>query len=186
MENWAVNLLKNPWRPRLVRLLVAVNLAGAVYGFWWYRLQLAGTPASLWFFTADCPVYGTFFALLLVLWLARERLPKLLLLLACTGLIKYGTWYSLAMFNHWVQGNSLDWLIWLQVAAHLAMVAQGLVFLVQSRYTLAQWAVNTLWLLANDALDYGLAIYPWLPQGCLLVFCAIWRWACPLAWHCCC
>jgi uncharacterized membrane protein YpjA len=60
----------------------------AVYGFWWYRVQLVNSPASLWFFAADCPVYGSLFALLLAVWSARVHVPKLLLLVAYTGLIK--------------------------------------------------------------------------------------------------
>jgi len=51
-------------------------------------VQLVNSPASLWFFAADCPVYGSLFALLLAVWSARVHVPKLLLLVAYTGLIK--------------------------------------------------------------------------------------------------
>jgi len=33
---------------RLVWLVVAINIAGTAFGFWYYRAQFAATPAEMW------------------------------------------------------------------------------------------------------------------------------------------
>ncbi len=46
-------------------VLFAINLAGTVYGMYWYWDQLAVTPVYLWLFTPDCPLASLYFTVTL-------------------------------------------------------------------------------------------------------------------------
>jgi uncharacterized membrane protein YpjA len=76
---------------RLVWAVVAVNLAGTVFGIWYYRFQLANTPAVMWPVVPDSPIATLAMVLSLVSWkLGRDR--KWVHALAFVGNLKYGLW----------------------------------------------------------------------------------------------
>lgn len=43
-----------------IGLLLAINLFGTVYGYYWYRYQLAETPAKFLLFVPDSPTASLF------------------------------------------------------------------------------------------------------------------------------
>lgn len=45
-----------------IGLLLAINLFGTVYGYYWYRYQLAETPAKFLLFVPDSPTASLFCA----------------------------------------------------------------------------------------------------------------------------
>jgi len=73
---------------RFVWLIVAVNLAGTAFGFWYYRGQFARTPAELWVFVPDSPAATLLIAIpsavkvfnyLTTLWRGKLRLTPAML-----------------------------------------------------------------------------------------------------------
>ena len=53
---------------RYAWVIVAINLAGTLFGFWYYRFQLAQTPIVMWPFVPDSPTATLFIALSLASW----------------------------------------------------------------------------------------------------------------------
>lgn len=122
------DFLRDPWQRRFALPLVIINLLGSVYGYYWYREQLAGTPFYAWPFVPDSPLSTTLFALALGASLAGvERV--FLTIIACTASIKYGLW-ALAVISHfWWLGGAVTFvesMLWL---SHLGMVVQGCIYL---------------------------------------------------------
>ena len=72
-------------------MLLIVNVIGTIYGYIWYRYQLAETPAIFLPFVPDSPTASLFFVLVLTAFLLRRHFP-LLEALAITTLVKYGIW----------------------------------------------------------------------------------------------
>src|SRR5690606_18598348 len=58
-----------------LRLFVAVNVVGSLYGFNWYARQLADTPWYLWPVTPDSPLSSLGFGVYLALRLSGRRTP---------------------------------------------------------------------------------------------------------------
>lgn len=148
-------------RPRVMTALILVNLAGAVYGFYWYKEQLSVTPWHLWVFTPECPIQALLFAVVLSLRL-RGRSYNLLNTVTFLGLIKYGAWTVLILGYHHLTGGVLTLLQWGLLVSHAGMVIQGLVFLPLIRPR-AVLALVPLWFGAMDFLDYAVGIHPTLP-----------------------
>src|SRR5699024_3332354 len=85
---------------RLGWLVVAINLAGTAFGFWYYRFQFSLEPALAWPFVPDSPVATLFIALSIASWkLGRSR--EWLDALAFFGCLKLGLWtpYTLLVFQ---------------------------------------------------------------------------------------
>ena len=49
----------------LLYVLILVNIAGTLFGFWYYRFQLPETPFYKMIFVPDCPLYALMFAILM-------------------------------------------------------------------------------------------------------------------------
>ncbi|MBM7865532.1 DUF1405 domain-containing protein [Heliobacterium gestii] len=140
--------------------LAVINLLGTLYGFWWYRMQLAETEAHLWPLVPDSPLASGDFTLVLALLLLGIRWPWLECL-APVVLVKYGLWAVIinidaalmagATFENWMLGLS-----------HLGMALQALLFWPRLRYSRRIWAAVAVWVLFNDFADYRWDIYPYL------------------------
>ncbi|MBU4533587.1 MAG: DUF1405 domain-containing protein [Candidatus Desulforudaceae bacterium] len=148
-------------RPWMMVALIIVNLLGAVFGYDWYKEQLAVTPWYLWIFTPECPNQSLLFAVVLSLRLAG-RSYNLLNALTFLGLIKYGAWTVLVLSYHELTGGSLSTLQWGLLISHVGMVIEGLVFL-PLIYPAALLVLVPLWFGFNDFLDYVVGIHPTLP-----------------------
>lgn len=145
LENLALNLA---W------LIVAVNLAGTAFGFWFYSPQFALTPVEMWPFVPDSPVATLFIALALASW-KLGRPSEWLVALAFFGNVILGAW---TVYNHlafWPHYDYLhpamrQFLIW----SHAAMVLQA--FVLHRIADFRAWAVGvaTLWYTVDTTLDY--------------------------------
>ncbi|MBO8129865.1 MAG: DUF1405 domain-containing protein [Peptococcaceae bacterium] len=164
MEHFRHSLLRFILKNHIIFFAVLlINVAGSIYGFYWYRNQLAATPWHLWIFTPECPIQTLLFSLVLLL---RLRGITSLFLEAVTflGLIKYGSWTVLILGYHALTGGNLTPEQIALVVGHAGMVLQGWVFL--SLLTPARWMVFLFpaWFAFNDFLDYVVGIHPYLPN----------------------
>jgi uncharacterized membrane protein YpjA len=153
---------------RLVWVVVAVNLVGTLFGFWFYRFQFSITDPLAWPVVPDSPVATLFIALSLASWRLghAEKVPWLHAL-AFFGCIKLGAWtpFVLTVFPSEWPGGSLAALgllgfVWeyglytFLVTSHLAMVVEAFLVHRYARLTVPAVAVATGWYLLNDVVDY--------------------------------
>lgn len=152
---------------RAVWLVVAINLVGTAFGFWYYGLhplplsdplvtgQFALEPVLLWPFVPDSPGATLFIALALGAW-ALNRTNEYLNALAFFGCWKLGFWtpFVLTVFSDsFLATTSLPLYLFL-FFSHLAMVVQGFVLHRISDFPVRAVAVALLWYGLNDVLDY--------------------------------
>lgn len=144
---------------RLAWLIVAVNLAGTVFGFWYYRFQFGVEPVFAWPVVPDSPVATLFIALSIAGWkLGHSR--EWLNALAFFGCLKLGAWtpYVLLIFRDAFVATTPTWLYWFLFFSHLAMVVEGLVIYRYSDFPVWAVAVALAWYGFNDLVDYFVPI----------------------------
>ncbi|MDN4594248.1 DUF1405 domain-containing protein [Polycladomyces subterraneus] len=147
--------------------MLVINALGSVYGFYWYHLQLQMTEGWQKLFVPDSPTASTLFTLVLLLYIIGRRSP-LLEALAAVTLFKYGIWaVAMILLSGWVAPapffQALHWTDWMLMTSHLGMAAEAVLYSRFFTYRLLHLILAGVWVLLNDALDYGLDIHPWLP-----------------------
>jgi uncharacterized membrane protein YpjA len=143
--------------------LILINFGGSLYGFYWYRVQLAATPYRFWLFVPDCPLATLLFTVALILiCLGREVVPFTVLTLF--GLVKYGFWTVFVLGLYWGTGGRLVFTDFALFVSHLWMVAEALVFIPSTIRQIGHAGIAFAWFLLNDYMDYGLGLYPTLPK----------------------
>lgn len=155
------DFVKNPFKPLYLWILILVNFAGSIYGYYWYAGQLADTPWYYWPFTPDSPLSSTLFMITLFLFLAGKK-PKLFPLLAYAGVIKYGIWAVIINVDLWfkISGFTADTVM--LAVSHLGMAVEGMIYLRKLSVPTRNLWFLVFWLALNDWLDYGLGIHPYL------------------------
>ena len=138
---------------RLAWLIVAVNLAGTVFGFWYYRFQFATTPAVAWPVVPDSPVATLFIALSLAAWRLDLDVPWLHAL-AFFGCIKLGLWTPYVQLFVNGQGSVPTWLYQFLVWSHLAMALEAFLIHRYADFPVRAVAVAVAWYGFNDVVDY--------------------------------
>ncbi|MFA1611899.1 DUF1405 domain-containing protein [Halobellus rubicundus] len=142
---------------RLVWVIVAVNLAGAVFGFWHYRFQLMNSRLVIWPAVADSPLATLCMAASLVSWkVGRNR--DWIHALAFLGNLKYGFWVvfvQLAINDVLTTGDPYHWFL---LVSHFGMGIQALVVYRYAEFTVPAVSVATLWFSFNDLVDYFVPI----------------------------
>ncbi|MFZ5753112.1 MAG: DUF1405 domain-containing protein [Bacillota bacterium] len=149
------------FHPLFMKTLIVINLLGSVYGYYWYREQLANTPFIYWIFTPDSPLSTTLLALTLLLFIYGKRVPYLSYL-ACTTTIKYGLWAVFVNSHYWYISGQWHWeevMLW---ASHLGMAIEGFLYLLYLLPGCKVWGVISLWLIFNDYVDYVWKLHPYL------------------------
>ncbi|RQG90146.1 DUF1405 domain-containing protein [Natrarchaeobius halalkaliphilus] len=140
---------------RLAWVVVAINLAGTAFGFWYYSGQFARTPAVMWPWVPDSPMATLLIALAIASWKLGYEQPWLTAL-AFFGNIILGLWtpYTLLVFyetyatqTHPVMYQFLFW-------SHLGMVVQALVLHRITDFSIHAVAVAALWYTSNLIVDY--------------------------------
>jgi uncharacterized membrane protein YpjA len=150
---------------RLAWPIVAVNLLGTLFGFWYYagrpleaapplvEGQLGAAPLSAWPLIPDSPAATLFIGLSLAAWrLDWDAEP--LHALAFFGCIKLGFWTPYVQLFLNGPGGIVAWLYWFLVFSHLAMVLEAFVIHRYARFSAGSVAVATLWYGFNDVVDY--------------------------------
>ncbi len=166
MRHWR-SFMRDPWRPEYVVPLLLINMAGSIYGYYWYAGQLSSTVKKLWLFVPDSPMATTLFAAVLLFSLMGRR-NAFLGLIAFTACIKYGLWAVIVIGDFWAGGGSIRFTESMLWVSHLGMAVQGVIYLKVrppgsslgfSRPALPGVAA---WMLLNDFMDYRLGIHPYL------------------------
>lgn len=143
----------------LVWPIVAVNLLGTAFGFWYYRIQLRETPVWLWPLVADSPIATFMIALAFGLW-AIGRSQPYVTAVAFFGNIIYGLWTAWVLVISWEASiaQSGMWMHLFLVSSHLGMVVQALVLHRISAFRLRPIVVATVFYTVNVAVDYFVPI----------------------------
>ncbi|MEA1932563.1 MAG: DUF1405 domain-containing protein [Euryarchaeota archaeon] len=144
---------------RLVWLVVAINLAGTAFGFWYYSAQFARTPPEMWAFVPDSPMATLFIAGAFALW-AVDRSNDTLTALAFFGNIKLGLWtpWVLVVFADAFLEFTAPAMYAFLLVSHLAMVVQALVLHRITDFPLSAVGVATLWYTIDLTVDYFIPV----------------------------
>ncbi|MFB6281617.1 MAG: DUF1405 domain-containing protein [Haloferacaceae archaeon] len=154
LPGWVENLGLN-----LAPLVVATNLAGTAFGFWYYRFQFAGEPPVAWPLVPDSPTATLFAALAFAGWWVG-RPNEYLSVLAFFGCWKLGLWtpFVLAAFaGGFLETTPLPMYAFL-FGSHLAMVVEGFVIHRFARFRLRAIALAAGWYGLNDLVDYAVPL----------------------------
>ncbi|EMA44089.1 DUF1405 domain-containing protein [Halococcus saccharolyticus] len=138
---------------RLVWLVVTVNLVGTAFGFWYYRVQFAGTPLVMWPFVPDSPAATLFIALSLAAWKLGYD-PERLNALAFFGCLKLGLWTPFVQLFLNGPSGIAAWLYWFLILSHLAMALQAFVIHRYAEFPVGAVAIAVVWYGFNDVVDY--------------------------------
>ncbi|WP_336343746.1 DUF1405 domain-containing protein [Halalkalicoccus ordinarius] len=139
--------------------IVAINLSGTAFGFWYYRFQFAGTPLVMWPWVPDSPLATLFMALSLALW-KLDRASELVNALAFYGNVKLGLWtpFVLLAFNDaFLAINSPPMYAFL-VVSHLGMVVQAFLIHRYSEFSIPAIAAALAWYSFDLTVDYFVPI----------------------------
>ncbi len=152
-------------RQRLVLfILLMANLLGTIYGYWWYKDQLAITPAQFYIFVPDSPTASLFLVFVLAMFLMKKNWP-LMEAFAAVTLIKYGIWAVVMNIAAGVAGTALMWQNYMLIASHLAMALQAILFAPYFRIKPWHLMVVAVWTLHNDVVDYVFGMHPWVARS---------------------
>jgi len=154
---------------RFVWVVVALNLGGTAFGFWFYRHQFAETVPVMWPFVPDSPVATLLAAAAFGLWaLGREN--EFVTALAFFGNLIFGLWTPWVLFvftDASVADSGLAMHTFL-VVSHLGMALQALVLHRIAEFRLPAVAVATAWYTINLGTDYFVPVVgPEFPGGFL-------------------
>ncbi|GAA0308899.1 DUF1405 domain-containing protein [Halarchaeum salinum] len=139
---------------RLVWPVVAANVLGTLFGFWYYVPQFSVEPTALWLFVPDSPMATLFIACSLALW-ASGRGGEWVHALAFYGCLILGLWtpFALLVFHEGFSYLPLPMYAFL-CCSHLAMAIEAFVVQRYADFPVRAVAVAFAWYLVNLLLDY--------------------------------
>lgn len=143
--------------------LILVNFFGSLYGFNWYKEQLAAAPLKYWPVIPDSPLSCLLFSFVLMLIYARKRFWPLEGV-AYLSMMKYGFWTVFVFAQCWVARGAAYPEEMFLFASHLGMAVEAILF---SRYHSPGRAAIIacgLWSVFNDYMDYWRGFHPYLPM----------------------
>ncbi|WP_404403492.1 DUF1405 domain-containing protein [Jeotgalibacillus malaysiensis] len=140
-------------------VLFIVNLLGTIYGYYWYRFQLADTEPIFLIFVPDSPTASLFFTIVIFGYLINRQWP-LIEALAIITLFKYGIWAVVMNFLTWGVTGEMSAVAWMLVLSHAAMAVQGLLYAPFYRMKLWHIVFAAVWTFHNDVIDYVYMQYP--------------------------
>ncbi|WP_066312916.1 DUF1405 domain-containing protein [Bacillus sp. FJAT-29814] len=153
---WIYPILANR---SILWLLLIVNIAGTIYGYYWYGWQLKKTPAIFLPFVPDSPTASLFFVLVLIAFLLKKNWP-LLEALAIVTLFKYGIWAVVMNILVFIVQGSLDPVGFMLILSHFAMAVEGLLYAPFYRIKIKHLLIASIWTLHNDIIDYVFFMLP--------------------------
>lgn len=143
---------------RLLTVVLLINVAGTLFGFYYYREQLSITPWYLWLAVPDCPLYTLFMAILLFAMLAFNKKSDTFNVIATVGMTTYGVWTTIVLLYfgeiYFSPENALFSVgLWL---SHAGMALEGLLMLPYlTRVKPESWALAAAWFAVLDWIDYA-------------------------------
>jgi uncharacterized membrane protein YpjA len=145
-------------------LLLIINFLGTIYGFYWYKDQLASThPAYLRIFVPDSPTGSGLFTLVLFTYIIGRQIPLLEALAGITN-FKYGVWAVGVIVAGWGLGDEVRWEQIMLIVSHTGMAIESMLYTKFYKLSWLTVGLAALWTLNNDFLDYVMDINPWLPD----------------------
>jgi uncharacterized membrane protein YpjA len=145
-------------KPFLI-ILTLINFFGTAYGYYWYRYQLADTPAHFYIFVPDSPTASLFFFIVLVGFLMHKNFP-IIEALAIVTLFKYGIWAVIMNILVLMINGSLPWESYMLIASHFGMAIQGLLYAPYYRFKVWHLLLAAVWTFHNDVIDYVFEMMP--------------------------
>lgn len=142
-----------------ILLLFLINFFGTIYGYYWYRGQLAITPDIFLIFVPDSPTASLFFTIFLFFLLFNKNVPYIEAL-ALVTLVKYGIWAVVMNLLTLVIEGSLDPAGYMLMASHAAMAIQGVLYAPFYKIKMRHLVVAGIWTLHNDVIDYVFEMMP--------------------------
>lgn len=146
-------LLKQRW---VMTALLIINLIGTIWGYYWYRFQMAVTPTKFLIFVPDSPTASLFFCIVLLGFLFKRNLP-LFEALAAVTLFKYGVWAVGMNIASGLLGYPWSGLL---VLSHGSMAIEGLLYARFYRIKPRHLIIASLWTIHNDFIDYVFKVEP--------------------------
>jgi uncharacterized membrane protein YpjA len=142
---------------RFFPVVVAVNLAGTAFGFWYYRFQLLHTPLVIWPAVPDSPLATLLMVASLLSWkFGRNR--GWIHALAFVGNLKYGLWVVVVQLVINDVLTTGDPYLWFLLVSHLGMGLQAFVIHRYAEFTVPAVGLAAAWFGFNDVVDYLLPI----------------------------
>ena len=144
-------------------LLFIINALGTVYGYYWYKEQLADTPIYFLPFVPDSPTASLFFCIALLALIYKKHFP-LIEALAVTNLFKYGVWAVGMNIASGFTGYQLEFGNYMLIFSHSCMALEGLIY--ANFFKIKPWhlSVAAVFLLHNEIIDYVFHMMPWYFQ----------------------
>lgn len=148
----------------VVWLIVVADLGGALAGYiYWYGDSILAAPWYFWLFVPDCPLAATFMGIALIGFHYGRRWD-FLGLLATSTCIKYGLWTVVLWAANKHAGGHYDLEAVTMSVTHFIMIIEGLVLTTFLRFRPIPVAIASLFLIANDLVDYASSYNPRLPD----------------------
>lgn len=144
---------------RFIFGLFLINLFGTIYGYIWYKSQLAITPLHFLPFVPDSPTASLFFTIFLLFFLFNKNTPYIEAL-ALTSLFKYGIWAVVMNLLTFILNGELSPQGYMLIASHGAMAIQGLIYAPYYKIKMRHLVVASIWILHNDIIDYVFGMMP--------------------------
>ncbi len=144
---------------RFLFCLLLINFFGTLYGYYWYKGQLAVTPDIFLVFVPDSPTASLFFTIFLLFFLFGKNIPYIEALAIIT-LFKYGTWAVVMNLLTLIVEGSIGWQGYMLIASHAGMAIQGILYAPFYKIKLRHIAFAAVWTLHNDIIDYVFAMMP--------------------------
>ncbi len=159
------NLFQSRHR-NLIILLILVNLAGTIYGWYYYKFQLMVSNPILWPLITDCPNASFFFAMAAYL-IYLKRKKDDFTFFASANMVKYGIWtMAILIYHHDYFFAPERYLLYSGIfVTHLFLVLEAIP-LKNSISSISRRGIATTltWLLANDFFDYIVGTHPYIPE----------------------
>lgn len=160
-------LIENP----ILFLLVIVNLAGTLFGVYYYIPQLLASEMFFWPLIPDSPT-ATFLFILSLSLIARNDFSKekglknIIYGLAFVGNIKYGLWTVFVLIEFMPQFLSINGTLMYSflLLSHLGMFLQAFLILPYIDYS-DYILIAPIFYLFNDLIDYSFQIHTSLPEA---------------------
>ena len=150
------------------------NIAGTLYGYIWYKEQLAYTfshhPWWHILFVPDSPTASLFFCISLLFFIYEVKNPilqyirSLIQSLAVVTLVKYGLWAIFVICLGAYRDIPILWQSWMLIVSHGIMAVQAFIYVHFFHIKWWSFIVALLWTIADDIVDYTYGVYPALPN----------------------
>ncbi len=153
-------------RKDIFYLALIANVAGTVYGWYYYRYQLLSTPPYLWFLVTDSPNSTLFFVIALVM-MKLNRKNDSVSFFASANLIKYGLWTDFVLLFHRDFFFAPErYLLYTGIfVTHFLMAVEALPLAYTIKRLRWSFGIALIWLLGNDYVDYFHDLHPYIPEN---------------------